>query len=248
MKRLVWLVALLMGPGAALLVTSAQAQVTIEHDANRFRSEQRWAIEVRFGPYKPEVDSEFNGAASPYQTYFGDERSLFFQAELDYQFLRVFGTLAVGAQVGYMRQSGSALTEAGTPSGDTTKLWVVPTSLQLVYRMDEAAIRLGIPLAPYVKAGLNYTLWRITDGNGNVARLGGFKARGATPGWQAAAGMALLLDFIDPASSRALDSETGLNHTYVFVEVARYEASGFGSKKALRLGDTTWCAGLMFEF
>lgn len=229
------------------LAGSARAQTTIGHE-NRFASGQRWAIEVRMGPYKPALDSEFKGGATPHQTYFGSDSDLLFQTEVDYQFLRVFGTLAVGAQIGYLRQSGKALTEAGEESGDVTRLWLVPTSLQLVYRMDEAARRLNIPIAPYGKLGLSYTLWRITNANGEVASFDGHRARGGTAGWQAAAGVALLLDFIDPASARALDSETGLNHTYLFAEVAHYDVSGFGSKKALRLGDTTWCAGLMFEF
>jgi hypothetical protein len=104
-------------------------------------------------------------------------------------------------------------------------------------------------VVPYGKVGLSYTLWQITDANGDVARSDdGHKGRGGTPGWQAAGGVALLLDFIDPGSARALDSDTGVNHTYLFAEIGRYEASGLGRKNALHVGDTTWVAGLMFEF
>jgi hypothetical protein len=122
-------------------------------------------------------------------------------------------------------------------------------AIQAVYRRDALSGALKLPLAPYGKLGINYTVWRITDGNGDVPHpAGGGKGLGGTPGWQAAAGMALLLDVLEPGAARALDADTGVNHTYIFAELARYGATGFGSKKVLRVGDTTWMFGLMFEF
>jgi hypothetical protein len=232
-----------------LLTAGAARAQTVLHE-NRFASPQNWAIELRFGPYLPEIDSEFAGAENPpYQKYFGSKSRVMFQLEVDYQFTHVFGSAAVGAQVGYFTNTAKAKDNAGGDSGDKTRLLLVPMALQLVYRMDEAALRWSIPLVPYVKVGLSYSMWRITDANGDLARSdSGEAGKGGTPGWQAAAGIALLLDFIDPASARALDSETGVNHTYVFAEVARYAASGLGRKKALHVGDSTWVLGLMFEF
>ena len=234
----------------SLLATGAARAQTVLHDENRFRSPQNWAIELRFQPYLPEVDSEFPGAEKPpFQQYFGNGHKVMFQLELDYQFTHAFGSAAVGAQIGWYTKSAKAKTVNGDDSGDDTTFTLLPVAVQLVYRLDEAALRWNIPLVPYVKAGLSYSMWRITDANGNVARgTGGQLGKGGTPGWQAAAGIAFLLDFIDPASARALDSDTGVNHTYVFAEVARYEASGLGRKKALKVGDSTWIVGLMFEF
>ena len=57
-----------------------------------------------------------------------------------------------------------------------------------------------------------------------------------------------MLDIIDLGSARELDSETGINHTHVFVEYVKYEASGLGQKNKLHVGDSTWLAGLLFEF
>lgn len=228
---------------------AARAQ-TVLHEENQFRSPQSWAVELRFGPYRPEIDSEFPGAATPpYESYFGSKSKLMLQLEVDYQFTHVFGSAAVGAQVGYFTRSGYAKDIKGDPSGDRTKLLVVPLSVQFVYRLDEGARRLGIPLVPYAKVGLSYWLWRITDANGDTARGDtGQAGKGGTPGWQAAAGVAFLLDWVDPGSARALDADTGVNHTYLFGEVTRYEVSGLGRKKALHLGDSTWVVGLMFEF
>jgi hypothetical protein len=236
---------------AALWAHSARAQTSVFHEENRFRSPQHFALELRFGPYSPEVDSEFNGAAEPpHYKYFLDKKKLLFQVELDYEFFRAFGTAAVGVQAGYFKEGAYAYNVAGTDrTGDPTALSLFPTALQLVYRLDVAARRLGIPLVPYAKAGLSYTFWRVTDANGDTARAGdGSKGSGGTPGWQAAVGLALLLDFLDPGAARALDSDTGVNHTYLFGELTRYEASGLGAKNKLHVGDSTWTVGLMFEF
>jgi hypothetical protein len=233
----------------SLAARSAEAQAVL-HDEGRYRSSQHWALEVRLGPYSPDVDSEFKDAATPHETYFGSKRRVMAQLELDYQFFHLFGSAALGAQVGYFRESANSFNVAGNArTADKTALLLVPMALQLVYRMDEAAKRWNVPVVPYVKAGLSYTIWRISDSNGDVAHSAtGQSGRGGTPGWQAAVGVSLLLDFLDPSSARALDGETGVNHTYLFVEGARYDASGLGRKKVLKVGDTTWVAGLMFEF
>jgi hypothetical protein len=232
---------------------TAQAQ-DILRDRQNYRSPQSWALELRFGPYSPEVDREFGQAATPHRDFFGTKPRLMSQLEIDWQFFQMFGTAAVGASVGFFRESARAFVQpaAGQPleerSGDRTRFSLVPLSVLLVYRMDQAARVWNIPLVPYVKVGLNYTIWSVYDGNGNVARAEapGGRGRGGTPGWQAAAGISFLLDVIDPSAARELDSETGINHTYVFVEAAK--VSSFGGKGRLEVGDTTWLAGLLFEF
>lgn len=246
--------ALLSALVAALAAAGeARAQIII-HEGDRYRSPQRFALELRFGPYAPQIDDDVAGA-TPHMDYFGDGPAFMTQVELDYQFFDRFGTLAIGAGVGYMRQSARAFVEPPpgqapeARSGDRTRLTLVPTSLLLVYRFDVLADRWQIPLVPYAKAGLGYTFWSITDGDGRVARTDdGERGRGGTFGWQAAAGLAFLLDFIDPGAARELDGEIGVNHTYLFVEGGRFDISGLGQSNALRLDDTTWFAGLAFEF
>ena len=67
-------------------------------------------------------------------------------------------------------------------------------------------------------------------------------------GWQAAIGLSLRLDFLDPSTARGFDSDSGVNHTYAFFEMAHIDGSGLYRKDVLRVGDNTWFAGLMFEF
>jgi len=220
-----------------------------------FRSPRSMAMEFRLGPYTPDIDSGLSNGATPSATVFGNGAHLLYQLEVDYDLLQSFGTLAVGAGVGYFRKTAKAFVgtsdgaSTGVRSFDETALRLVPVSLLAVYRMDVFAERWSVPLVPYAKLGLNYTFWKVTDGNGDVATLTqGGRGAGGTAGWQASAGLALQLDILDPASMRELDSETGLNHMYAFWEYAHVDASGLGMGNRLHLGDNTWSAGLLLEF
>jgi hypothetical protein len=219
------------------------------------RSPRTMAMEFRLGPYTPDIDSGLSSGATPGTTVFGNGTRLLYQLEVDYDLLQSFGTLAVGVGVGYFRETAKAFvaTSDGTSTGlrsfDETALRLIPVSLLAVYRMDVFAERWSVPLVPYAKLGLNYTFWKVTDGNGNVATLPqGGRGAGGTAGWKAAAGLAFQLDSLDPASMRALDSDSGLNHMYVFCEYAHVDASGLGMGNRLHVGDNTWSAGLLLEF
>jgi hypothetical protein len=252
-----------------LAASPAQAQVASRESdegpvdqPKAYRTPKEWAMELRFGPYRPDVDSEFSGStgATPYTTMFGGKRHLMSQLELDWQFFQAFGSLAAGVAIGYYSQSASAFiadstgacvrdsTGACERSGDTTSLRLIPIAALLVYRCDVAAEHWSIPLVPYAKLGLNYTFWQINDGNGNVPDYRGGHGSGGTAGWQAAAGISLLLDFLDPSATRSLDMETGVNHSYAFFEWNRVDATGLGMKNRLHVGDSRWVIGLMFEF
>ena len=180
------------------------------------------------------------------------------QLEVDWQFFQKFGSLAVGATVGYYSVSAKAFVAdasgayvkdangAYVRSGDSTSLRLIPIAALLVYRWDVASDLWQIPLVPYAKLGLNYTFWDITDGNGGVPHAAGGRGSGGTLGWQACAGISLMLDMLDPGATRSLDMETGINHTYLFFEWDLVD--GLGVNHQLHVGDSTWVIGLMFEF
>lgn len=243
----------------APLVAQAQSEA-ISSSAERYRSEKSWAMEFRMGPYRPDIDSESRFAKlpegqRPHQLYFGSKQRLLTQAELDYQVFNGFGSLALGFSAGYFRETAQAIIESTADSaqpvtsGDGTRLTLLPTSLSLVYRFDVAAVRWGIPVVPYAKAGIDWVYWSITNGNGQIASGGnGGRGRGDATGYHTAVGLSLLLDVFDQGAAQEFDAETGVNHTYLFVELSHYALNGLGSKPQPRLGDTTWSAGFMFEF
>lgn len=75
-------------------------------------SPQRFAVELKFGPYLPAIDHSVGLAGKPFQDLFGVNPDslasgwrVLSQLEFDYQFLRLFGTLGAGLSVGYYRIS-----------------------------------------------------------------------------------------------------------------------------------------------
>jgi hypothetical protein len=228
-------------------------------------SPREFAIEARFGLYTPNIDSEFSGGGTkPQANVFGTKRRPMWQLELDWEFLQEFGTLSLGGVIGYYKENAQAcqltgLKPDGTcpvvlgdpssgPSGDNTSLRLIPLAILLIYRLDEAATHWKIPLVPYAKIGLNYTIWTITDGNGDVPNASGGHGQGGTMGWQAAVGLSLQLDFLDPGAARGFDADSGVNHSYAFFELDHVDGSGLYRKDVLHVGDNTWFTGLMFEF
>jgi hypothetical protein len=246
-----WVLLTLAGPVRAQDILEDQPAPVL----HRFRSPQHFAFELRFGPYHPAIDSEFEQGGTqlrrPYHDYFGDSNRLMTQLEFDWQLIHRFGSLGVGASLGYFQVSGaSPLADAsGNISGDRSTLKIVPLALSAVYRFDYFLIMRDFPLVPYGKLGLDYAYWQITDGNDEIAHDGvGGNARGGTTGWHAAAGLELVLDIFDPEAARDFDTDLGVNHTALVLELSHADISGLGRAGRLHVGDTTWSLGLLLEF
>lgn len=249
-RRRLWTAALGLGAAIAVVTPAAPARAqVVQNEFGPYRSPQHFALELRFGPYRPDIDSEFGGRRTPHKDFFGDGRRLMSQIEFDYQFLRHVGTAAVGIGVGYFTETGKNRTAAGEETDDTTTLRLFPFSLSGVYRFDLLYERFRIPVVPYGKIGLDYVVWTITNGNGDVPEdpVGG-RGQGGTWGWHAAMGVSFVLDFLDPVSAQQFDAELGVNHTHLFAELGTWNVNGLGMSNKLRVGDTTWVGGLLFEF
>lgn len=208
-------------------------------------SEQRFAIELRFGPYHPNVDDEFP-QARPYERAFGADKKPFFAGfEFDWQLLRIpkLGTLGPGVGWGYTRSSGTALRLNGTPSPEMTFLAIMPMYGVGVLRVDVLARETAVPLVAYGKAGIGYGLW--WSGN-DIATLG----KGHSWGTHFALGAMLLLDSLDEHAAVELDNEWGINNTYFYFEWMMSHLDGFGGKSdhsVMNIGADTWMLGLAIE-
>jgi len=234
-------------------------------------SPRHWMFELKFGPYKPDVDAESGLSGHPYRDVFeclpGHSCSkwagytVMSQAELDFQVWKGFGSLGIAGTIGYFRIKGKALQpeDPSVPydpdsnpyiySGDTTTMNLLPFVLQVVYRWDYAAIKWGVPIVPYVKGGAVCTVWWIENGNGDVARFGnGTKARGTTFGYEINLGIAFLLDVLEPSAAKTMDREIGINHSYLFAEFVHSQVR-WAVHDRMRLGmPATFLAGLALEF
>jgi hypothetical protein len=234
--------AFVLVPGAARADSELELSLATPLDAPS-ASPRAWNLELRFAPYRPDVDAEFSArgsSARPFAETFGSSRRLMSALELDRHVLHRGGTWAVGVGIGYTRATAAAFAaDLKTRSGDTTALRLIPLSASLVYRADLLRER-GSPLVPYAKLGLDCALWRLSDSSRAAVD-------DRTLGWHAAAGVTLDLAILDPEAGRSLDLETGINQMSAFFEVARASLDGFGAGSALHVGDTTWFAGLMLE-
>ena len=213
---------------------------------------QRFAFELRGGPYYPAVDEEFGGSG-PYARYFGDEWRFYFGAEFDWQAIRIpwVGTLGPGAGWGYMSAEAGAFVDGvlddpnvpDTRKG-TTALTIMPMHVSAVIRFDEIFRRTQIPIVPYGKIGLGYGLWWCTAGS-NDCKSGSLEGAGSSIGVHWAVGASLVLDFLGRREMSALDQETGVNHIHIFGEWYNQNL-GLGSNQ-MRIGTSTWTTGLLFE-
>ena len=130
---------------------------------------------------------------------------------------------------------------------------VMPLSLGLTYRFDYLAQKFKIPLVPYVKAGITCAIWWVTNDKGEVANTyapDGEEALGwsNTFGFYAGGGLQFLLDVLSPRMAAAMDSEAGVNNSYIFVEYLRHELNDFYSAKSINLSGHGISFGLIFEF
>jgi hypothetical protein len=203
-----------------LLAARASAQEGIggnppgfgENPQRHYESPQRFAVELKFGPYSPNIDASQGLHGTPFADLFPPDAGktrppgkLLTQVEFDYQFLRrSWGNFAIGNTAGYYRRTTHSFAyvtdpTTGSPttactsgaagncvrSGDTTALNIVPLSIMAVYRFDYLARRWKIPFVPYVKVGLAYYIWWIENGGGFLS-IAQFTPPGSTSsqgGW-----------------------------------------------------------------
>ncbi|MDI3287699.1 MXAN_2562 family outer membrane beta-barrel protein [Polyangium sp. 15x6] len=259
----------LVAIAALLAAEGAEAQTTRRiRDSNWRQSErasvqqgspQRFALELRFGPYYPAVDDEFGGNG-PYSKFFGDKGRFHFGAEFDWQALRIpwVGSFGPGFGLGYTSASGRAFREgtydapAGMPYDEQrvgeTSLTILPMHVSAVLRFDELFRRTGFPIIPYGKIGFGAGLWWVDVGD-QTAEVGtgddAVKGRGLSYGVHWALGGMLALDWLGRRSMAALDQESGVNHVHLFGEWTNQNL-GLGGNQ-MKVGTSTWTVGFTLE-
>lgn len=240
----------------ALLATPAVATAQMFSDISE--SPQNHQLEVKFGPYLPDIDGE--GGVNAYSALFENDEMFMTRVEYDYQFWKEYGSLAVAIEIGYAQVTGNGFaTGSLNRTSDETTLHIMPFTLALAYHFDVGAVRYDVPLVPYVKLGIDYYIWWITDGLGDTASFAVESQQtqsevpvrdgaGDTWGWHVAVGVKILLDVLSPSTAQAFDVEVGVNNSYLFVELLYADVSDFGSDSSWQLGDMTVFGGVAFEF
>jgi hypothetical protein len=220
-------------------------------DRDDYETPRHFAVELKAGPYLPDVDSEPGLSGTPYRDTFGDGSLVFTGFTFEWEALVTdFLSLGVGGGAGFFQAYAKANFENCTvdcQSSEYTVLNVIPLEAEAVLRIDALPQLTGVPLTPFGRVGVDRWMWWILNGNG-TAKVEGQKGAGWTWGWHAGVGLALLLDFFEPSSAAKLDQDSGINNSYLFAELVLARIDGFGGTGSLVLSDTTWDAGLALEF
>lgn len=264
------------------MVNSAQAQA-IDPYWDDYRQDPgalgpppiQWTFGMKFGPYVPDIDSEFDLGADeegPYEEMFGGATTMV-AFEVDRYFAYPAGQLGVTGGLGIMGKTakayeidaatGMVVRDAnGAPvrSKEDTSFRLLPLTAGVVYRLTYLDDRWSIPIVPYGRAGLSYYLWWIKAPSGDNAEvptmdcpdLGGDcegdKALGASIGWQASAGISIRAEKIDRDSATTMSDQFGIEHAGFYAEFQLAKVDGFGASDRLKVGDLTWFGGFNFEF
>lgn len=236
-------------------------------------TKQRFALEVKLGPYLAEVDRNWSGEGfGPYAKVFGEtddkgvtigqpKKSFYGALAFEWQITKkLAGPIGIGVQWSMARDKAFAPLAEPPDDGytrsraDTVRFTVMPIALQAVYRFELLADKVRwAPFVPYVKAGVAYGFWWTKNGNGKVAVIKDGqevvdRGRGGVWGYQLNLGMMIRLDFLDPGTARRFDRVSGINHTYIIGEWQMTRLANFGRKDSMNLGDSTWLLGLAMEF
>jgi hypothetical protein len=222
----------------------------------------KWHIGVRVGPYTPSIDKQFGTSPGPYKAMFGGD-SIVPMLDVDRILWRGFGQLGIGASIGYIGKKAhpwlempAGATERPRSPGDYNTFRMIPLALSAVYRFSYLDDAYGIPVVPYVKAGLAYYVWWINAPSGDLASVcksgtgpmcDKNKAAGASLGIQGSIGLSIRAERIDAGAANSMRA-SGIEHAGFFAELSMAKVDGFGDSTKLSVGDLTWFAGVDFEF
>ncbi|HTR52182.1 MAG TPA: MXAN_2562 family outer membrane beta-barrel protein [Kofleriaceae bacterium] len=219
-----------------------------------------WHGGVKIGPYIPQIDAGLGLNPGPYQQMFGSKSSWVPMLDFERVVLKgEWGQLLAGGTIGYLSKSAHPFVEGSDPNdpdrprspNDTSTFHLIPFAITASYRFTTLDDDYGIPIVPYVRAGLSYyAWWQTTDGDlGVVTEMDGTrnKAEGASLGVQGTLGVAIRAERIDDSAAKAMQ-DSGLYHAGFFGELQAASVNGFGNSKKLSVGDTTGFAGVDFEF
>ena len=254
MKTAVLALALLMALPAA-----AQSPAVVSKESPRWGS-----FQISLSPFSPNIDSEFTSSATaPYAATFGTGRPLMVQGLFSKSvWTTEVGSLEVGFGAGYWQVWGlGQYTDAGgtVQRGGSTSLMIIPVQVEATYRVDWFYERWDVPFAPYVRGAIVDYIWNASGQGGTSSWTSpptatppstSYRGSGATFGWSATLGLALVLDFLDPTLAKQMDYDVGINRTMLFLDFTKSSVSDFGSTKSWQLAPSfwAWSAGLLFVF
>jgi hypothetical protein len=219
-----------------------------------------WHAGIRVGPYVPDIDKQFGAPPGPYEQMFGGSRFLP-MLDVDRILWTGFGQLGVGISLGYMQKTARSFEDGSDPNdpnrpraGDENTFRLIPMALTATYRFTQLDDAYGIPVVPYVRGGLAYYVWWLRANGTEVCKAGEMlpdcernTPRGGSLGFTGSIGIAIRAERVDPSTAMSMQ-QSGIQHAGIYAELSMAKVDGFGSDTKLSVGDSTWFAGVNFEF
>jgi hypothetical protein len=208
----------------------------------------RTTLALSFGEYKPNLDSEKTSTGNIFPIYgcfYKDANLPEVGADADFHVWDGFGSLqlslglAVSQASGFTQPLSTTSTGAcGTPTTTPTQLTMLKLKPGVTYRFDPLLDSVGFPLVPYGRIGLIGLGYMFTT-NGKIDTGGQAQSKPVNPlgarfGYEAAVGLSLALDFLDPIdpfipdTTQRARSNGAFEHSYLFVEGAFQDITTFG--------------------
>jgi len=226
MKRLacVALVAALIG-----MAGSAVAQETERQDLH-------WNESPLYGTW------QFNGGLmllsdEDYQDVYGNSGIAFYHMQGSYKLIDDFELVG---NIGYGFAEGNGISpQDQSRTAEKFKLHLAPVGLGLLYRFNFV---LDQPVVPYVGgAGIaSYWMEEKLDSS--------WKRKSYNYGAQGYAGVMFLLDNLEKRASGLLESEWGINNSYLFYEYRYTSLDNFGDEDIVDLSSQFHSLGILLEF
>ena len=192
-------------------------------EADEPATSPRWSFEFKGGLFKP--------AQSDWKRFYGSDAMNQFIVALGYMPLRA---LQLGAEIGYSQDKGRGLLPSSGALGGEVKYTLVPVHIYLTLR---GVFTKGQWLIPYIGGG-----WTRAYYDQEVSYQQEHK--GHADGWNARAGLQLLLNPLDPGSAENLKSNFGVEYTYLTLEAQKFSAE----IDSAELGGKSYLLGLRVEY
>lgn len=207
--------------GFVLALSLAVNAATVNADADVQAS--GWSVAVRGGAFFPDFPE--------WKTFYGRDQVPQFGATVGRRFARIF---ALELDADYMGERG----EGYLPLNDRKGGKVLH---------EQATLSLGAAiygqfsprqvLVPYVGAGYSHLFYQ-------QSVQGGQQSRGGADGAYARAGIAWLVDRLDPSGASSLRRRWGIQHTYLYLDYRYLEIE----KNDIDLGGATVSLGVRLDY
>jgi hypothetical protein len=183
----------------------------------------RWSFEFKGGRFQP--------ALSDWDRYYGSDAMRQYVAALGYMPLRA---LQLAGELGYSHDHGQGTLPTSGALGGEVNYTLMPVH---VYALVRGVFTKGQWLVPYVGGGWTYLYYDQEVVNQQ-------ESKGHADGWNARAGLQLLLNPLDPNSAEDIRHSLGVQYTYLTLEVQKFSAKVDGTD----LGGKSYLLGLRLEY